>query len=356
MARELFSELGRLLHSFLEWTDHYPAEADVALLEARWFLDRFPSADTRYLEFDLLLTQQLFDDVVGDKLEVASTVIPSYADTDWGYKGRGIPLWEESTYYFVAFVYFPRSEEDAPQLDQYIWLLHELFHHIWSYVKKRFEQLYQPVFEAVLFDNDLASLADRALAKQKSGAFAEQFARAWRLGDATGWPLELAIDTFCLYISGPAYLNAFVEAHTNFDPFRIDPAHPPVELRASALLAGATALGWRTYVEELERLLETWRNRGQEASAHNRYVALRSEPLITACVESALILAADVGLPRLTAGDLQRLEHAVAAGEVLGGLDLVVAAQLYTRSLDDAALLAWEERAVDQLLRDDVEA
>jgi hypothetical protein len=43
----------------------------------------------------------------------------------------------------------------------------------------------------------------------------------------------------------------------------------------------------------------------------------------------------------------------VAAGEALEGLDLVVAAQLYTRSLDEATLLAWEERAVKQLLGDD---
>ncbi len=341
-----------MLLNYLRLTDYYSVEADTALPVARWFLDRFPLTDTQYLEFDLLLIQQLISDTVGGKVEVARTVIPSYLDSNWGYKERGIPLWD-STHYFIAFVYFPRLEEDTPQLDHYIWLLHELFHHTWSYIKKRFEQLYQPAFEEVLFDNDLMSLADRSLAKQKSRAFAEQFARVWRLGDTSGWPLELAIDTHCLYVSGPAYLNAFVEEHTAFDPFIIDPMHPPVELRASALLAGATTLGWYAHAGELERLLETWRNQGQEASASNRYVALRSEHLITACVESALALAADVGLPRLTASDLHRLERAVTAGETLEGLDLVVAAQLYTRSLDKATLLAWEERTVKQLIGDD---
>lgn len=353
MSRETFSVLGQMLLDYLRLTEHYPVEADVALPVAQWLLDQFPLAETQYLEFDLLLTQQLIGDIVGDKVEVSRTVIPSYLDDNWGYKESGLPLWDRDAPYSIAFVYFPRSEGDPPQLDHYIWLLHELFHHVWSYIKKRFATLYQPVFEAVLFDNDLASLADRALAKQKSGAFAEQFARVWRLGDVAGWPLELAIDTFCLYLSGPAYLDAFVEAHTDFDPFRIDPAHPPVELRASALLAGATALGWSAHARELERLLETWRNRSQEASTHNRYVALRNEPLITACVESALALAANLNLPRLTATDLQRLEQAVGAREALEGLDLVVAAQLYTRSFDEATLLAWEERAVNQLLGDD---
>lgn len=352
MFRETFGELGQMLLNYLRFTDHYPVEDDTALPVARWFLDRFPSTDVHQLEFDLLLIQQLLNGVMSSEVKMSRTVIPSYSlDNDWGYEKRGLPLGD--AYYLIAFVYFPRSGGDAPQLDHYIWLLHELFHHLWSQIKKRFERLYQPSFEEVLFDNDLMSLADRSLAKQKSRAFAEQFARVWRLGDTSGWPLELAIDTHCLYVSGPAYLNAFVEEHTALDPFMIDPMHPPVELRASALLAGATTLGWYAHAGELERLLETWRNQGQEASASNRYVALRSEHLITACVESALALAADVNLPRLTASDLHRLERAVTAGETLEGLDLVVAAQLYTRSLDDATLLAWEERAVKQLIGDD---
>lgn len=352
IAHEMFSDLGKMLFSYLRSTDHYSVETDTALPVAQWFLDRFPSANTSQLEFDIELIQQLLDAVVGSDGKVTRTVIPSYNSASaWGYEKRGLPF--DNAYYLMSFIYFPRLEEDAPQLDDYVWLLHEVFHHVWSYIKKRFEQLYQPIFEAALFDNDLMSLADRSIAKQKSIALKQQFASVWQLGDTDGWPLELTVDTLCLYVSGPAYLDAFVEAHITFDPFKIERTHPPVELRASALLEGAIRLGWSSHTSKLERLLETWRNGGQEASVHNRYVALRSKHLTTTCVNSALTLAVDIGLPRLMFGDLRRLENAVAAGEVLGGLDLVVAARLYTRSLDETELLAWEDRAVKQLIGDD---
>lgn len=355
LSRQPFSGLGQMLVDYLRLTDHYSAEDDDALRIALWFLDRFPSADTPQLEFDLLLIQQLLAGVMGNQVELSPTVIPSYSlNNEWGYEKRGLPVGDRY-YYLMAFVYFPRSGGETPQLDHYMWLVHELFHHLWSQIKTRFAHLYQPVFEGVLFEYELSTLADRALAQQKSRALRKQLAGVWQLGDTGGWPLEIAIDALCLYVSGPAYLGAFAEAHsahTAVDPYLIDAAHPPIELRASALLVGAASLDWYAHTDELVGLLERWRNQDQEASVKNYYDALRSDPLITACVESALAVAADINLPRLTTSDLQRLERAVAAGEALEGLDLIVAAQLYTRSLDEATLLAWEERAVKQLLGD----
>ena len=354
MSRETFSYFGELILSYLTLTDHYRGGVDPALPLAQWFLKRFPPADATHLKFDLLLIRQLLDEITGDNSDVARTVIPSYGLIDvWGYEEGGLPVGGDTNYYNVAFIHVPQANGDIPPLDQYIWLLHEIFHHIWTYLQRRFTRLYNPVYEAALLEIDLASLADRAVAKQKANMFREQFALMWQLGNTAGWPLELAIDTLCLYVSGPAYLSAFVAEHTTLEPFKIEPAHPPVELRAGALLAAATTLGWRAYTGELERLLESWRSREQEASLVNRYTALRSGPLMSVCAEAAVTLAKEFDFPRLTAAKLQRLERAMRVGSVFEGLDLVIAAQLFTHTLDDDALFAWEERSVKGVLGED---
>ena len=344
-----------MLETFLLQTGLTPIGADEPAGLVLHIAKRLSTDPDRHAEFDLDLVKQLVTEFDNGVLQLSPVVIPCYTKDDaWGYEKQIIPVLKgrETLYQDVSFILFARSQSRPPELDGYVWLVHELVHHIMYPAKAHFLATYGPKLEAAVLEHELASLADRGLSKTKSTDVRDRLRSFWGTEGHHNWPIELAIDSLCLWTLGPAYLDAFTESHEGMKPFQIEQAHPPVDLRTEMLIAAATELGWGREVVPLRQLREKWAGRALEPSLENLYETFRNADLMAACAAAASELAETLGLRRLDAKDLGRLERAVAVGTPLSGSDLLIAARLFTKKMTDETLLAWEERMIAATLKE----
>lgn len=278
-------------------------------------------------------------------------IIPSYYKV-WGYES--FPLesltGETRQEYELAFIYFARKAGAAPELDRYIWVLHELFHHLLWHGQTGFEKRFGPILKDRLHAMRMSTLGSRGDARTKATRFITLFEDVWGVNAKNNWPTELFIDTLCIWTAGPAYARAFSEAHDALtDPFIVEPSHPPAELRADTLIRAMKTLGWASYTTEIEQRVKDWQAVCPQADEFNSYQSLKDEQLIATCVKTACELAQRINLPRLTDKDLPALEEAVAQKNPLSGRDLLIAAQLYSGRVE-AELEAWEKAMIDSLI------
>jgi hypothetical protein len=249
---------------------------------------------------------------------------------------------------------FPRHEHARPPIEQYVWLLHELGHHVFEKYKILLLAGFKPKLTKILLELKLSALADSALARSKAEALMHQLSSYWDPSSgAFNWTYELAIDALALWTSGPVYIDAFVYEHgTDLDPFQIEQDHPPIELRGATMLYTAHTLGWHAYCEELRRLVAGWRIDTLPAEQQNFYTALRNETLMQTASAVAMYYCQATGLPRLQPADLERIAQTVEDTRGLKGVDLIVAAWLQDKQLGEEAYHAWVDNIIAALTED----
>src|SRR3989442_3052188 len=123
-----FAPLGKLLEDFLRSTDDPWAMNFVDHLT-----NLCPKDANRYFFFDRLMIRDVVDAWNSETLKLSSNLIPSYGNR-WGYYSADLPTLSGFSYPF-EFILFPRHEHERPPIEQYVWLLHELGHHVFEKYK-----------------------------------------------------------------------------------------------------------------------------------------------------------------------------------------------------------------------------
>lgn len=342
-----FSPLGKLLDDFLRSTDDPWAMNFVDQLT-----NLFPKDANRYFFFDRLMIQDVIDAWNSKTLKLSSNLIPSYSNR-WGYYSKSLPTLS-GFYYPFEFILFPRHEHERPPIEQYAWLLHEIGHHIFEKYKSPLLEGFTPKLTEILLDLKLSTLADGVMARSKAEDFMNQLSSYWDPSSGSfNWTYELAIDALALWTSGPVYIDAFVYEHgTDLNPFQVEQAHPPVELRGATMLYTAHKLGWDTYCEELRQLVEKWRIDTLPAEQQNLYTALRNEALMQTASEAAMHYCQATNLPRLQLADLERIAQTVNDTRLLKGVDLIVASWIQDTQLGESAYHTWVDNIIAALTED----
>lgn len=316
-----------------------------------------------YFDFDAVLIQEILENSLKIKKEEKTQNIPTYSNK-WAYFRSSIHFFEIKDTINLNFFYFDRTKDSTPHLDEYSWLVHEIGHFIIEKNKTRFSLHYDPLFNEVQNGFILSSLASRSLAKEKSDAFQQQFSDYWSFPKSEEqwtvgrWPLELIIDGFCLWILGPAYIKVFVDSQKEMQGFILERSHPPVELRATALLQFSGELGWANeYTRDLAASVNRWQIElnGFEASKKNQYLSFKNLQLIQAAHEAVISFLGSLGIPKLKPEDMLRIQQAAVSGESLTATELLVAASLMANHFgsDDDAMAKWECLAITKFMEVD---
>ena len=170
-------------------------------------------------------------------------------------------------------------------------------------------------------------------------------------GDQRSWIHELAVDLFALWSCGPAFLAAMkdVTESPQLDPFDIESAHPPYELRIRILADCARYLGWEKEAVPLERMLQQWESRKAGLQNYNYYIALTPRDLTEEAITWALNGCRAWKIPRCDRAALLAIEERRRRKlAVNSAFELIVSAALLFEQ-DPQNYPAWESATVRSL-------
>jgi hypothetical protein len=316
-----------------------------------------------YFDFDTILILEILESVFKYKKEKNNQYIPTYSNK-WAFRSPSIHFFKAEDKITLNFFYFNRKKDQAPHLDDYSWLVHEITHFFIEKNRSKISPQYNSIFNEIHGGFVLGSLASRSLAKEKNIVFQNQFFNYWSIPKPEEswvvgrWPLELMVDVVCLWISGPSYIKVFVEAHKEMQGFILDHSHPPVELRAAALLQFSGDLGWANeFTRDLAACVDRWQIElnGFDASKKNQYLSFKNPQLMRATREAAVEFLISLGVPQLKPQDVVRIRQAAVSSESLTATDLLVAASLMVSHFgsDDDAMAEWERSAITKFMEED---
>ena len=294
-------------------------------------LEFVPKITDRGLYFDGALLQALSSELLGSLDDARpKSIMPTYGE-NWSHRKRWIPV-SLTQGHTLTIIEIKRQEGSVPHLEQYVWLVHEVVHFIFSYLAHDPIRKVEETLARILRELAYANLPVRGAAAQ-AAAITNDLDSYWRpKGDQRNWSHELAVDAICLWVLGPAYVDALYHAYEHpLTPealYQIEQEHPPVELRLFALLEAARELGWAEECAQLDQRYGTLIAEGVEVGLGNRYAALRRLDLSETVREAAWQYCHSAGLPRLTPDSLVAVRAAMQSPETLTGLKLILAAWL----------------------------
>lgn len=320
-------------------------------------LHLLPSMDDTYFAFDAWVLRSLLETFNGQAVGLSGAIIPSYWN-EWQWARTNLPRFQHGQPQggrSLEFIRIRRSGQAQPVLDDLVWMVHEVGHHLFSVYHDALPTRFLPALEAVLLDLNVGMLNDKGHARELAERHLDQLRAVWTpTGKQQDWTHELAIDALSLWVAGPAYALAFMdeyrEAPDRHNPHQLD-QHPPIRMRAEALRNAATTLGWTEAADGLRRLMAAWSARPHDASDSNVYASLILPELVGAAQQAAWQVARDLCIQPFTPEDLRRVEQALDAPDELESRDLMVAAWRQRERLPSlSALEAWEGAVVDQTL------
>jgi len=330
-------------------------------------LECLPRSFKGRFHFDAYMIQSITDTWSQGPIQCSRMIVPTYRK-EWGHEFKlmptvkGTPLLGQEIVVRLPvkgtplarfdLIHIPRHERDktAPLLD-YPWLCHELGHYLLSHHGQTLVDLFLPCLGKLISTLKIRSIADQGIARTTANERMQDIETKWRLSKAgKSWSSEIAIDVIALWCCGPAYLDAFKYMHEDMRPFVIEQTHPPVEIRAAAVVQTACRLGWQNYVRPLEKMREEWNNLKVPASVRNRYASLHRKELVNGCIEAAIGYCEYMRIPRLQIEDVERIRQGVEHREILSaGIDVIVGAWLVYREQGGTAYEDWETRTVNAL-------
>lgn len=345
--------LGRALIDELDFL-HKASEADqsavpnlsayLELLQTR--LEMLPSSFGARFNVDAAQLQAISDE--WRPTNIQPNIIPSY-DREWGHWIYPTRIAGKTVN--IAAISFPGREDiDDIDLLDYPWLLHELGHNL-HHKTSTFAEAFRDKLIDVLSALKLSCVADRGVARERSQKNIHDIGRFW-MPDAThkNWSYEIAVDLVALWVSGPAYLQAFSHflRDNSPDPFHITQDHPPYYVRVCALLDGGERLCWADHLSEFRMIQSEW----SKLPHDNRFLALAQDALISAAVTCGLACCQDLQLPRLQVADLRQFDELlVNPNKCEFGTSLIVAAWYAEQNLPPSDYARWHSAVVDELVR-----
>jgi len=322
-----------------------PQQRPAALTEAAFLLQVVPEEETDALHLDLAIIYQVVT-LLTDRQTLDRIIIPVY-DTGskraWRHHERHLPY--QGGPCSVHYVFLDRGPE--PDLRAYVWLVHELVHvvlarHLW---------LFAPGGQMAARRVQEWTFSGMASFDPVGEQLAKDFQQYWSPQRyQEDWPHEIAVDTICMYLLGPAYAEALYRHYEkiaeNVCAYQIESSHIPLELRTQAMIRMGEHLGWANVMSPLRELQSAWEQQWPAAARASRYRALRDEPLIHEAQRAALAFCADMRLQQLTPRLLASIIERSAQVEDLAGLELIIAAWWVERQEPDDQYRLWIARAV----------
>ncbi|MBL8077830.1 MAG: hypothetical protein JNM55_07705 [Anaerolineales bacterium] len=319
-------------------------------------LERLPETNDRFY-FDAYLILSIADAWSRQFVKCSNMIIPGYRKS-WAHEVVQMPhirterLVGPVELQTLDMIYFRRGYRgEKPNLLEYAWLFHEMGHYLISRHGKVLFEMLIPILDETVNGLQLRSIADRGVARIRAKETIDEVSNLWNpLSGNSRWSHEIVIDVIGLWSCGPAYLSTFYADHENANPFIVSSDHPPVAIRAYALIECAKKLNWTEYTKPLDLAIKAWES-SISHSDHNKYVTLRNKELIGKYLDRSCEYCAALGLPRLYNKDLERIskQEFDFNSDTLTS-DLVVKAWLVYQSEGDSAYQAWEEMIFDAIL------
>lgn len=360
-----YKELGEIIKASVEnlsaRTPH--SDLETALKDFERIVNVFYQQENSYFNFDAALIDEIMNRwTESKKFTRLSPIFPSYRN-HWGYINIPLPVPTEAERLLqLPVIFIGREKTQVPQLDDYVWLIHELGHALCEANQEKVTSCFAPLFRKVISELQLSRLATRSRSKEKTEGFIKRLTRAWGQQTEKGswaigqWTLEILIDVLGVFVLGSAYIDAFVERNSELSPFEIDWSHPPVNLRAVTFLLACQQLGWSGSTGKLEVLIKGWQVNFEQLATpqRNEYLALKHQGLIEGIVQTGIEFLKDAGMTQLTPRDIEKIKEAARAKGVLNGVELIIAAKYMVRYLgdDQAALSLWEQAAMEEFMRE----
>ena len=322
-----------------------PQHRQAALEEAEFLLKVLPPYETDALHLDLAVIQHVVTLLTGEPA-LDRIIIPVYDEgpgRSWRHQERYLLLNQERLP--VHLVFMDRGQE--PDLRAYVWLVHELVH----VVLARHLHLFAEGGRLAAQRIQQWTLAGLASDDPAGEQLTVDFRRYWSPGhDQEDWPHEIAVDTICMQLLGPAYAEAlhrhYGDGAADVPAYLIEPSHIPLELRTQAMIRMGEHLGWGDVMQPLRELQSAWERQWPKAAQASQYRALRDDGLIEEAQRAALSFCEVVGLQPLTPRLLAAITGKSGDVEDLAGLELIIAAWWVGRQVPEDEYRAWGARAV----------
>jgi hypothetical protein len=327
--------------------------ADLALAFDR-IVDLFPATYGERFYFDAAMIQASADSLSNQQLTFNPMIVPLHSNK-WGHQSLSMPSWSKTDIDMVDFVLFP-GQDDVSEVNllSYPFLLHELGHNILFKYDDPFRSGFKRALDMITNKLALGSIADQGAIRLQSQQSIETVRTYWEpTPDHKNWAYELAIDILALWLTGPAYLAAFIDEtdKPGIDPFLLQD-HPPYQLRAQALVLVANRIGWQKHCDALNQLLSNWWTSQQTRRTPevNRYVALSNEEILESCIGLALETCKTLQLPQCTEEVVSKLKYTLGQNDTPElGLDVIIAAWLVHEERGDDAYQVWQSRTIKEL-------
>ena len=318
-------------------------------------VDHLPRTFGERFFFDTVLIRTLAKNL-SETLTISGMLMPRYGG-NWGHLRLIMPSENKEQAHVVDLIHMPGQDrlEDIDLLD-YPWVVHEWGH----YIMLRHDSLFSPHFARDLNKTtaslNLASVADRGLAKAKAQQTIQELAKLWTPSpDENNWAHELAIDLLSLWTCGPVYL-ACMENHLTNDrpnPYLIDQSHPPYAVRAEALIKGAQQLGLGAYTSGLKSIVAGWDKSRWHLQKDNHFIALANLKLIESCARAAFGFCKSLKLTACSAERLEGLRTRTMNPDAVDlGVDLLLMARTVFEEKHQQAYNDWERAVIERLASD----
>lgn len=304
--------------------------------------------------FDAQMIQSVKENWNRGGQRLSGTIIPNYS-SEWSHARDFIPSESGSGQgKSINVIYFPgRDDLGDVNLLAYPFMCHELGHNLFFYDDAAFVTCVEDELRKVTGSLRLRSLPDKGAAAAKAVRLIDEMQEFWSpSSDHKNWAHEMGMDMVALWACGPAYLAVFQETVEDQakDPYLISKEHPPYAMRVDALIKAAERLGWTAYTGELKQIVKEWPGSRRGRNLNNRYVALADARLVDACVSCTLSACEKLSLPKCDADEVKRVSALLRRGETPGfGTELILAAWLVERQLDEGAYERWERATVRNL-------
>lgn len=316
-----------------------------AVKEADFLLQVVPQHETDALHLDLAFIHHVVTLLTGVQT-LDCIIIPVYDEGKkraWGHHERHLPSSESQC--SVHLVLMDRGAE--PDLRSYIWLVHELVHLVLARHLELFAEGSRLTAQRIQ-EWTLAGLASHDPVGEQ---LATDFRRYWSPDRyQEDWPHEIAVDTVCMFLLGPAYAEALYRHYrdiaANVCAYQIEPSHIPLELRTQAMVQLGEQLGWGDVMQPLRELQHAWEQQWPEAARASRYRALKDDQLIEAAQRAALAFCENRRLQLLTPRLLADITEQASNVQALEGIELVIAAWWVQRQESTEGYWHWVTRVV----------
>jgi len=354
LLRSPMVELATLLSDYLLTVQYGSSEDDLrkTVKYINMILTRLPDLYDSRFYFDSYLIKSISESWSRGSLRISNMIVPAYRQ-NWGHETIPIPIMDQPTkYHILDLIYIPCDErEDIPSLLDYPWLIHEMGHHLLSKQGKELIDRFTSYYKKVLSSLRLRSIADRGIAKTRANAVIDEVAEYWCPStNSKSWVQEIAIDAISIWSCGPAYLSAFQFEHSETpDPFLIEQAHPPVELRTVALIQAARKLEWVQFISSLENMQRQWQFQLPPEN-RNRYIAFKNVEMYKGLIDATMNYCEQTGLPRFYKADFERIQEQMNGNRIPKEyIDLIVSAWIINKNQTENVYSEWEKKTYTAL-------